>query len=93
MVPEPAREVSQAGETGPAEVHVAERHRGGQRRVQPRGRHREGGGTLAEEPGDAARQLEQRAVVERDQADHQSEPGEREAHGRRHRRRLAQRPG
>jgi len=26
MVPEPAREISEAGEVGPAEVYVAERH-------------------------------------------------------------------
>ncbi|KAM0733478.1 hypothetical protein ACS0PU_013027 [Formica fusca] len=55
MVPESAREVSQAGKTGPAKVDVAERHRGRQRRVQSRDRHRQGGGTLAEESGDATR--------------------------------------
>lgn len=92
MVSEPACKISQTGETGPAEVYIAEWHRGRQRRIQPRDRHREGGRTLAEESGDATRRLEQRAVVERDQADRQPESGERETHGW-HRRRLAQRPG
>lgn len=92
MVPKPARKISQTGETGPAEVYVAEWHRSRQRRVQSRDRYREGGGTLAEESGDATRRLEQRAVVERDQTDRQPESGERETHGW-HKRRLTQRPG
>lgn len=79
VVPEPTCQISQAREAGPAEVDVADRHRRRQRRVQSGRRHRESRGPLAEESGNAAWQLEQRAVVERDQADRQSEPGEHQA--------------
>lgn len=76
MVPEPSREVPQAGEARPAEIQLAERHRRGQRRFQPRGGQREGGGPFTEKSGDAAGQFQQRPLVERGETDREPESGE-----------------
>ena len=82
VVPKPACEIPEAGEAGAAEIHLAKRHRGGQRRIQPRRGQREGRGPFSEKSSDAAGQLEQRDVDERGETDPEPESRQREAHQR-----------
>ena len=77
VVPTPACEIPEAGEAGAAEVHLAERDRGGQRRFQSRRWQREGRGPFPEKSSDAAGQLEQRDVDERGETDPEPESRQR----------------
>lgn len=82
MVPKSACEIPEAGEAGPAEVHVPKRYRSRQRSFQSRRRQRESRRSFSKKSSDATRQLEQRDVYERGETNSESESRERETQQR-----------